>query len=358
MKAIASAMIPSLEQQQQNQKGHSQVRTRRQRALAPKLDHRREIESKINVMRRVFPTMLRALHSLGIEDKDDLMDAQILYQFIGFFRTLLDQIMSAAVRDHNRPPTLSKRARRAIIGPSSLSEAINTLCQLLVSLLSALDNSYYSDREISDCARCLLLTRVGSTLEHFTLASIELSPGNGHRTSAGTGSIDENTEDDSAVAGAPYLLYLLHHILGDEFLYSQDDAARFTQTWKENTPPEKCGCHTPLSKARRRLQATMLSAVFPKEQFEGVLPSPPAPDPLWQNLQSRIKRPKDQNVRSWFLSDVWKIVGWEILTDKLLWGPDNHEEARREALTYNFQDQDQEELFQSQSLGQGMQTQT
>lgn len=258
-------------------------------------------ENRLVLIRKTFPHFLDHIHTLSQVSETAKLRQKVVYKFINIFRVLFERICDLAVinakPDHHRPETTNKRdhGRKTQSAMSSSGERSATpptvvkLCKLVITLLSNLDPTKPTHKEILEGYLYYLVTRVGKALESFTIG------GRPYGIQRDADSFYTAARDAEAFeAQAPYLIWMLN--------CTQQFSSRISLS-------------TNAIDARIRLQNTLVRGVFGVQAnavFEPALEPPQCPpdDDIMKDIDTQIGA---ADIRYWFKSEVWRLIGSDVL---------------------------------------------
>ncbi|PWY94323.1 hypothetical protein BO94DRAFT_328510 [Aspergillus sclerotioniger CBS 115572] len=183
-------------------------------------------------------------------------------------------------------------------------ELANQMSLLLSKMALSLDTNRLSEQNVLEGFLLILLDRIGTLLCLFVFQDLRLRPDlqideAKFPLPEGLKEIDLNENSINAAAmEAKFLIWPLERIL----------------TVLDDVPG-----HDPLStqfttKVKERLQSTLLHSVFGTDSlWPDVLQRPVQPDDAdLEKLRSCLQIP-EQSVPDWFVQEVWRLLGWEML---------------------------------------------
>lgn len=304
------------------------------------------LRAKITVLGRIFPFLLKAVHKLSQTDKKEQFKAQIIYNFVGLFRDLLQHICALSMphkENHELPMNSQKSKKNTRVKPKVISgskslqtpdKSITSLCHFLNTFVTALDTNNATHKEILQGYLFFLLRHVGTTLETFVFGADNTTtipaPPLISETAASPPHIheekDEEEERQIAEAQAPYLIPLLSHAIHTATRHPQPPPAPN----QNHTPPPTNPPPIPPRSTTTTFQSTLLTALFgpdfpdaiplpidPNIHPDGIHPDGIHPDNIHPGIE--IGSEPDGGVAEWFKAEVWRIVGWDILAGRIAW---------------------------------------
>ena len=266
------------------------------------------MDQRLGIIRRTFPHFLDHVHTLSQISGTENLCGKVIYKFIDTFRVLFQRICDLAVTnaksDQHRLKTTKERdhGRKRQSSTSSLDERpatppiIMKLCKLVMTLLSNLDPTKSTHKNILEGSLYHLVTRVGKALESFTIG------GRPYGIQRDANSFFTAASDAEAFeAQAPYLIWMLNC------------TQRFNSRIKLSTNAID---------AHIRLQNTLVRAVFGEQAnaiFEPALEPPQSP-PNYEIMTDIDTQIGVTDIRDWFKGEVWRLIGWDMLwKDHVAW---------------------------------------
>ncbi|KAF2659843.1 hypothetical protein K491DRAFT_712374 [Lophiostoma macrostomum CBS 122681] len=286
--------------------------------------------SVIRASSRAFTSVL-----LGLEKTSGCSDTRlpglVVVECIKMFKTILDSISESA--------QTSSKARRTselaciVTQPKSTGEKdptpSRTLAHLLIAFFSALRKEDRSHREIFEGMLFVLTERVAKCLFHISFGrfrsptvegDIVPPPGHDHPAVIARQEVEASgvrvearsliTILERAIALAPFYF--------NSPLSSKTRNAKASNLVRSSTRTLQQASRSPLStQARDRLQQTLVQCMFgdgEHDEFADVLRMParlgPAPN---------VPRVEEKDVGDWFSGEVWRLVGWDLLSREGQW---------------------------------------
>ncbi|KAL8829397.1 MAG: hypothetical protein Q9191_002039 [Dirinaria sp. TL-2023a] len=293
-----------------------------------------QIEDKLTAIARFFPVVMQVLQKLGQTSEGTKLQGQPIYHTVLLFQRLLEQIstiskISITQRRLRRGATpksktsqgrierqiadylLSPKATRTM-DVAENGKTIKLLKQLAMSMITALGPLKTTENEILDGILFFLLNQTGNLLREFVFEDDK------ENTKPHMEPI--NTEDvGSREAQAPHLIHLLRHAM--RITPKEPGCAIVTRQNYNMTSPRlqspKSHHNDFATEARIKLQNTMLRGFFgadAKGLGEG-LPMPVGEDSECSGTDN--EREINETVKGWYISEVWKLVGWDILRESV-----------------------------------------
>jgi hypothetical protein len=286
--------------------------------------------SVIRASSRAFTSVL-----LGLEKTSGCASTRlpslVVFECIKMFKTILDSISESA--------QTSAKARRIpestgnVTQPKSTGEKdatpSRTLAHLLIAFFSALRKEDRSHREIFEGMLFVLTERVAKCLYYssfgrFRSPTIEgdIVPPPGHDHPAVIAR--QETEASGIRLEARSLITILERAIAlapfylNSPLSSKPKNAKGSGLVRSSTRTLQQASRSPLStQARDRLQQTLVQCMFgdgEHDEFADVLRMParlgPAPN---------MPKVEDKDVGGWFSGEVWRLIGWDLLSREGQW---------------------------------------
>lgn len=289
-----------------------------------------EAEGKLTAVARLFHMAMDVLCKLSQMPQGRSLQGQVIYHTVLLFQRLLEQIstMCAAQGKLSRVATPRRRKTQGRIekqikdylAPPKCTRAgdtvdnggiIKLLKQLAMTIMSTLDPSKATEREILEGITFLILSHSGRLLGEFVFAGEEenIDP-----------YLEYVNDEGSAVqdAQAPHLVHLLRHAMG----LKAKEPRSATATGRIGSYPRTLRLqstqsnHNDISvEAKTELQNTLLKGVF-GDNASGLgegLQNPLSGDVEVPVRDSRKER--SVNMKRWYIGEVWKLVGWDVLRE-------------------------------------------
>ena len=319
--------------------------SKEQAAISPRSEPGSIIEKRIIQIGRAFPHFLAHLHTLSEIPESEILCGKVISESIKIFRFLFQRICDLAVADakpNQGTPISSKKQRNGHENTGATysfdkrpatSPRIMRICRLAVSLMLNLDPAKPTHKKILEGCLYLLVTRVGRVLRDFTIgespfgnvnkvATPDYEPYQEERQLKNSGESSNTAAPVVSDAQAPYLIWLLGHI--PSLSSSMTPAPNATTTsLGENRQIQPDGSYgTMYNDAHLQLQRTLVRALFGEEVAASFQPALEPPDVLSDdNLVTDLEIPTETaDVRDWFKNEVWRLVGWDVLRGKIVWG--------------------------------------
>lgn len=300
-----------------------------------------ELDKKLASIARIFPYLLSSLDKANQADQGRGLQGQVIYSYIEILRDLLAHICTLSASQEKKKDLGPRRSAKGrftrtarrnsslALSPLPPDKTVLKLSNLLLALTSALDTTNAADNAILEGFLFFLLTRVGTALKVFVFGSdcrdfLDLNPQ--IKASAADFEQDKKTTE----AQAPYLVYLLDRLIPLASLRSHH-CSRVSSI--SLTPPPLPSIKIPAPRVVQNnltnlptssLQSTLLHAVFSSsaeavEFSEALTPPLPTEELLCAEYTENIlgKEKADGGVGDWFKMEVWRIVGWNVLSGRV-----------------------------------------
>ena len=291
-------------------------------------DIQRSPTGNMAVVAGTIPQLLRAIDTIGQTASGRPLQQLAIYSIIQIFEALLKAIceIASAPAENSFPiPAKQKAAtkKRQSDAPSSSpcetptsNDTALELCRISLSMLALLQPPNPTHSEILDGFLFHLLHIVGDTLKHAVFDHADspraLTNDDPHAAKA--------TDESTTLARTPYLIWLLERAL--------QTAARFPSSAvppaDESTTPSRTLPSQLSDTARLRLQHTLLKAVFGETgagDFEPALQAPAVPLGVSSMLQG-YSAGDEGGVKEKFKSELWRLLGWDVLRARTAWRVD------------------------------------
>jgi len=299
---------------------------------ATQLPTQSDLESITLAIRRSFPTILRGLEKLRARPASSSAIGGAVYEVVVLFEAILSQLSTIAVwkaRDManddeaeiKAAKTKSRKSKKAALSPSArYHEACQSLAQLAVCMVVTLEPTEGNHSQVLEGCLCAFLDHLGSSLS----LAIFTDDQSLERQSIFAGvlppqGLQDMSDVDSQIAmravqvEAPYLIYILDRVMS--FIDSHDVLMNARSTSLFSLQKDKnVGNGAFAQKVKEKLQNTLLRGIFgdDDETFRNSLRRPAqSEDDLMEDIDIGTR----EGTPEWFTSEVWRILGWNILTN-------------------------------------------
>lgn len=311
-------------------------------ATTPQFQRAADLASVFLASARAFTSLFHGLKKVSDNDAERKIYGPVIYAYVRAFSSLLDSITEAslaraqielAATEAEPSSTRGRKSKAPSKAPKAPKEeniprAISTF---LAALLSSLDASNATHRELFEGFMFVLLERAGNRLYLYTFdrersATLEhdISPSENLGTSA-TGT-KKQLELRAANVEAPNLLAVLERAMAVAPAHMAIQPAAVPQASKggkaatKQTAARLAGStgKSGLSLyARDKLQRTLVNAVFGCDESNDFMdclrmPARLAPLPAPPKID-------EQDMGNWFKEELWRLLGWEILGRETDW---------------------------------------
>jgi hypothetical protein len=287
--------------------------------------------SLLSVVAGSHKMLCQALNKLSNSVEGRKYDGQLIYNMTSLFERVLlaleQQCQNLAVVDSS-PPSKSQNKKKAnptkTKQPNMLTkfekegsndETTEALSRLLAMMMLNGTNSLSLHVDLLEGYLYVLLNRVGtvlSTIEFQELVSDPDLRANQEKLPLPYGLLRTVTGDRSVhgvEVEAKYLVWLLEKAMAVVYSVSMKSAFEFPS----NSAPSEAGSGSLLRFARKKLQSTLLKAVFKENEplFIDALQRPQlSVDTLLHLTDTNAER---GSASEWFPREVWRLLGWDIL---------------------------------------------
>ncbi|KAF2014848.1 hypothetical protein BU24DRAFT_463592 [Aaosphaeria arxii CBS 175.79] len=276
---------------------------------------------------RAFNMVLTAFRKVR-SALDKTLLASVVYECLRMYRSLLDQIAEKAKR-LGMAEVAGQTGRVGQSGAKPLRDSgslPNPTSHFLYNLLSSLDKNDTVEREIFEGWLFLVVKRVGDLLFFSTFGAqrarlIETDIVRWESTSRNA----RNTTQDVKVERLAFqtevrpLVTLLKRAMALAPLYMNPRSAASTRNVSNQArsagsrPSVSSTSRTPLyPRVRERLQRTLIHCMFGEgddNELLDILRKPARP-----GRYPKDSIPTNTGVEDWFMEEVWKVVGWDLLS--------------------------------------------
>lgn len=307
--------------------------------------------SDISGLKSVTIAACRSFTSLmaGLDNLSDTTErGHVVYNYINAFSSLLDVLQDAAMAEAKRAAMLesgsatagkskgkAKTVRAVNIKDAPVLNLITTFLNSLISLLepskgahASLFEGYFYASLNKLGHQMYLLTfgqqRGGSLADEITGANITDDVGEDDQRFKSAASVKDGVEKRAAKLEAPYLIHLLNRLM--TAAPKHFGSLTSSKTGKPKQANNKGSMKGALAlDAKNRLQRTLISCMFGTEgvgennAFMDCLKVPGMTAPALQPPKI-----KEVDVQEWFKEEVWRLLGWEVLSKEVDWEEDEH----------------------------------
>lgn len=288
-----------------------------------------DLDTRLLAIESIFPCLQNVINRLTEGVQGVVAQPRVIHGIIGILRDLLERLLAFAAADGKNSSYASYSAEKKPHDMAAFSLPDGTvmkLCRLIIRIATSLDLRRALDQKILDGFLYFLLGRIGTILRLFVFGpdSNEILQSNCENSTLKIPPISYDEERKSAEAQAPYLIYILARIIPFAGEHRIDATKHAVQAPKLSILALKSARLS--HPAFATLQSTLLAAFFGpmgSGEFEDRLASPPSYD---QDPDSRTAIELDAGsldtaecMADWFKAEVWRVLGWEVLGEKIAW---------------------------------------
>ncbi|KAI7226172.1 hypothetical protein KC330_g8909 [Hortaea werneckii] len=298
------------------------------------------LKSNIRAAKRAVVSLISGLTRLTNAANGPEVQGRVIYAYVRMFCELIEALAEASSREINKPlavpeerPTTSKGKKKSEHAkPANLKDrpVLNALTSFLCGILDLLDPNLEAHGSLFEGFTYAVLNKLGSRL--YTLV-FGHERGPTIEAEIARASEPDEVEDPSqrsvlhrnevelqqAKLEAPYLIHLLARLMNAAPAHL--GAIISTKTGKPKQANNKGSMKGALAlTAKDRLQRTLVNCMFGTEGVDDQSPlrdcvkMPAAPDtPL------PMPKVKEAEVQEWFREEVWRLLGWEVLSKEGAW---------------------------------------
>ncbi|KAA8652588.1 uncharacterized protein ATNIH1004_001493 [Aspergillus tanneri] len=286
-----------------------------------------DVPAVLRSVEHTFKLLSQALEKLSESEHDS---GQVIYHTVNLYESTLNALQQRCrVRSEQAPsktksnkqkqPAKSKRATKnqSTDTQSNAEDEIATqLTRLLYSMTLTFGPSFPLRQTPLEGFLSILLSRVGKLLSLFVFQDLQLQPDlqlDPAKLPLPGGLREVDVDEKSLCAAkmeAKQLVWLL-----ERFLALLDTVPSLSSSLVSQ---EGGTGSIFVSNIKERLQSTLLQAVFGKSVgFKNVLQCPVQPEQADLNRFQTSFRTSEQDIPDWFVQEVWRLLGWEILANNL-----------------------------------------
>ena len=286
----------------------------------------------LTVSARAFMSVLVGITKMMDVTRDDRLPGLVICELVETFKTVLLAIESSSrqtadtASSTTSPPKKGKTKASSVAVKESI--AARSLAHYLIGLFGLLDKTNAIHQKIFDGCVFLLLERVGNRLYHCTFGR--------HRSATIEGNLIPPSEPKDAVENirrdteslgirleVKALVLILERAMGLAPHHMNPPNTKATKTPTPNhigrTLSMKTLPSAPKGRlssiAKERLQRTLVACMYGNkldDEFLDVL-TKPMPSIRIGTLQN-VAKIVDEDVEQWYKEEVWRLVGWDIMT--------------------------------------------
>lgn len=303
--------------------------------MAPLEKAKSDLALIVQACARAFTSVLVGLEKIA-HGIDRGLPSFVVFECVKLFKRALNTISESFPASANGQPTSHARGRNDHTkpeNPAKMDGASRAIAQLLIALISYLKRTNRHHREIFEGIFLVLIERVSRLLFYCTFdrhrsATIEgditpLPAHKGKRIMAG-----QQIEATAIRLEACALITILERAMAlapHYFNSPLTSGLSVSKTHKTSSFARTLtGTHLPRlpkislsAQARDMLQRTLITCMFgeePHDEFAEVLRMPATLGPM-----PNMPRIKEEDPTDWFRGEVWRLVGWDLLSRETKW---------------------------------------
>lgn len=265
----------------------------------------------------------------------------VVYSYVQMYQRLLDCLQMLSVFEATRMAGEERKAdasRRSSPSKSKTkqpkqtnieeSAALSLMTNFLCRTVDGLDSKIDAHKSVFEGFTYVALDKLGGKLYHLVFGhergptiEDEIAASNDSDEigdAVDTGTLTQREQQmRAAKLEAPYLIHLLNRIMNAA-------PAHLDAVVKHNNGKPKQACKGSMKgaiavAAKERLQRTLVNAVFGEESnagddlFKDCLRMPSISGPL------PMPKAKEPDIQEWFKEELWRLLGWEILSRDSEW---------------------------------------
>ena len=259
------------------------------------------IQQKIS---KLLPVLLQAMDHLDRAIDVQNFEGRLIYKFVKVYEVILSHVCKLSIistipgrttisshSEEKQKPVNCKRNPAETL--CSQSRTILDLCELAVAMTTTLDSTKRAQGLMLEGCLSVLLKMVGSKLKGCVFGGPSRDTLDQQIWHAANDL--EEAADDGLEADNPYLIYILRRVL--------------SSTNKRSLQHPN---NALLTLTKQKLQNALLHSVFGETALGLMKPSFEKPEP-----PAELQQLEGTEAKDWFKSEVWKLVGWDVLEDYL-----------------------------------------
>ncbi|WEW61063.1 hypothetical protein PRK78_006552 [Emydomyces testavorans] len=287
-----------------------------------------------------YPFLLQALRKLSGTDQGESQTGLITYHLVRLFQRILSQLHQHALlkakNSFNQRKALSKRAKKAARtktadpkGQQSVqlsredNRIMDSICQVLAKMIISIDFSKDEQNALLEGFLFVLLEHVGKILGSLVFKELRSDPELRicHSKVRLPGALAQSTASrvDASIAEHAAKLQSRHLVwVFEQALASLNDRTELQKKGKRYLNTTTAPLSDFLSRAKKKLQNTLLKGVFGEDdpKFKESLQLPcEISQSQAMNLPIDKNGDFDQNSGDWFVQEVWRLLGWDVLME-------------------------------------------
>lgn len=272
-----------------------------------------ELSCLMSACARAWTLVIVALDRLEEDSPGSRRSGLVIFECVKLVSAALDAIRLAARHAAWKKGTSSSQ--------ETIKESVGarSIAHLLATFIGQLEKDSAIHHKLFDGIAYVLLERIGDelyycTFEHERSATIEESIAPPPK-STDPHEIARQATDAAAIRlEVKALIIILERVMGVAPLHSNEQVAKKSKTALARTMSLKNVSSTRVklsSLAQERLQRTLITCTFGHQvddDFKDILTKP-----VSMGRAPPAPKIKDEDVPEWYQSQVWRLVGWEIL---------------------------------------------
>lgn len=294
----------------------------------------------ITAAKRSLASMMSAYVKLSrLPDREEAL-GKVVHAIVSMFQVLVSiledlataELPQASVAEEHGQNSLAHglksrpKSSRAIKPKNNIPLVLTT--RFLAGVVDLLDSTSSSNKALFEGLAFVVLEKIGETLfvntfGHRRGATLEVEMLQSvvcmESTSAEQDPQERSLLQQKADLLSPYLTHLLKRIISAAPGFLGFLASNRSGKHRPTTPRASTKVNLAIA-AKERLQRTLVNCIF---GMEGVDQHDPFRDCLKmpQTGNGRVVMPKvkDVEVKEWFREEVWRLLGWEILSHEDEW---------------------------------------
>ena len=277
----------------------------------------------LHALHLCYPSLLQAVERISVKVRSEHCG---VYNIVLLFQNILGHLHAIAGikaginnKDNKSVPAKNLRSAKHQCPPvSELDELCVSLTKVAIQFFEGLDLSLVSQISVLEGLICVFLDHLGSSLSLVVFADVDAAAS--RTTQLGilpprglldTSVFDQEKATRTVQHEARYLVAILRHLILciDKQQTRMGSESAPLLTWKKSLNTSN---RTFAKRVRDKLQITLLRGVFgdDDEVFKDALQKPvPSAVDNDVDVASNGDQPGD-----WFIGEVWRILGWNILT--------------------------------------------
>jgi hypothetical protein len=296
------------------------VRTRSKPTLPTFGEDKSELACTIAACTRAFVMLLVGLDGLEDDSPGRRLPGLVIYECVSMFHAALTAIETAAYQSAKVQMSIPKVSSRAAPSDVKTSVAAHGIAQLLVTMVGRLEQNNPAHQKLFDGFAFVLFERASKRLFYCTFgrhrsASIEVDIMPPDTPTSPVEHVRQQTEALAIRYEVKELIVILERAMGIASNHmnpqtAKKNAAKSGRTLSLKTLTASKARLNPL--AKDRLQRTLIACMFGDKadnDFLDILTMPVRPAPL-----PTLPKINDNDVEEWYQKQVWRLVGWDILT--------------------------------------------